>query len=79
MSHLKIMRTYIDGVLRYGIPPQFVMGVIKPARNMEEKIKAKLTDNFAEEHLKEMYGQKEEAQDEDFFPYIMNVLNEPQV
>lgn len=58
---MKIMRIFIDGVLRFGIPPIFIMGVIKPAKNAEEKIKQKLTDNFAEEHLKEMYGQKEEA------------------
>jgi hypothetical protein len=24
-----------------------------------------------------MYGQKEEAQDEDFFPYVMNTLTSP--
>jgi hypothetical protein len=71
------MRTYIDGVLRFGIPPVFLMGFIKPAKNMEEKIKARLTDAFSEEHLKDMYGQKEEAQDEDFFPYVMNTLTSP--
>jgi len=25
------MRTYIDGVLRFGIPPKFFLGVIKPS------------------------------------------------
>jgi len=74
---MKIMRTFIDGVLRFGIPPTFIMGVVKPVKGMEEKIKQRLTEHFAEEHLKEMYGQKEEAQDEDFFPYIMNVLQGP--
>ena len=38
---------------------------------------AKLSDTFAEEHYKEMYGQKEEAQDEDFFPYISYPLTSP--
>ena len=33
-----------------------------------------MTTQFAEEHLREMYGAKEEAQDEDFFPYVMNTL-----
>jgi hypothetical protein len=55
------MRTFIDGVLRFGIPPTFLMGFIKPAKNCDEKIKVRLTDAFSEEHLKEMYGQKEEA------------------
>ena len=71
------MRTYIDGVLRFGIPPVFLMGIIKPVKNMDEKIKARLTESFAEAHLKDMYGQKEEAQDEDFFPYVMNSLTSP--
>lgn len=53
------------------------MGFIKPVKNADEKIKARLTEHFAEEHLKEMYGAKEEAQDEDFFPYIMNTLTSP--
>lgn len=61
LVHLKVMRVFIDGVLRFGIPPVFLMGIIKPAKNCEEKIKARLTDAFSEEHLKEMYGQKEEA------------------
>jgi len=78
LSHLKIMRTFIDGVLRFGIPPTFVMGIIKPTiQRNDEKVKANLTKAFAEEHLMEMYGQKEEAQDEDFFPYCMSTLTCP--
>jgi hypothetical protein len=30
LMHLKIMRTYVDGVLRFGIPPKFYLGIIKP-------------------------------------------------
>ena len=77
LLHLKIMRTYIDGVLRFGIPPRFFLGIIKPTKNMDNKIMQKLTDTFAEEHLREMYGQKEDAQDEDFFPYVSNTLTSP--
>lgn len=28
-AHLKVIRTYIDGILRFGIPPQFLMCTIK--------------------------------------------------
>jgi hypothetical protein len=31
--HLKIMRTFVDGVLRFGIPPKFFIGIIKPGKN----------------------------------------------
>lgn len=61
LIHLKIMRVYVDGVLRFGIPPQFFMGIIKPARGQDNKIMTKLTTTFAEEHLKDMYGKKEDA------------------
>jgi len=77
LLHLKIMRTFIDGVLRFGIPPKFFMGIVKPAAKSDGKIMNKLTTTFAEEHLKEMYGQKEDAQDEDFFPYVSNTLTSP--
>ena len=71
------MRTFVDGVLRFGIPPKFFMGIIKPSRNSDAKMLKKLEEVFAEEHLKDMYGQKEDAQDEDFFPYVSNTLSSP--
>jgi len=77
LLHLKVMRVYVDGVLRFGIPPKFFMGIIKPQRNMDQKIMAKLTNAFAEDHLKDMYGKKEDAQDEDFFPYVSCELSCP--
>jgi hypothetical protein len=73
--HLKIMRVFIEGVLRFGIPPKFYMGIIKPSRAQDKKIMDRLLANFSEEHLKEMYGGKEDALDEDFFPYVINQIN----
>jgi V-type H+-transporting ATPase subunit C len=35
LIHLKIMRTFVDSVLRFGIPPKFFMGIIKPNRNCD--------------------------------------------
>jgi len=37
----------------------------------------KLTAEFAEDHLKDYYGEKQEAQDEDFFPYVSTQLTSP--
>jgi hypothetical protein len=45
------MRTYIDGVLRYGIPPVFYMGILEPRRGQEKKIMDKMLKTFSEEHL----------------------------
>lgn len=30
LMHLKVMRAYIDAILRFGIPPKFFMGIVAP-------------------------------------------------
>lgn len=74
------MRVFIDAVLRFGLPKEskFFMCIIKPqnARSTGDILK-KLTSEFAEEHLADFYGAKEEAQDEDFFPYVSTTLTSP--
>ena len=59
--HLKIMRVFIDGVLRFGIPPKFFLSIMKPDKNREKKIFEQLSNSFAEDHLKDMYGEKQDA------------------
>jgi len=63
LVHIKIMRVFIDSVLRFGLPREsrFFMGIIKPAKGQDSKIFTELTNHFAEEHLKEFYGEKQEA------------------
>lgn len=69
--HLKVMRTYIDGVLRFGIPPRFLLSVVKSKAGNERKILKALTEQFADSKMKDMYGTKEEIGDsEDFFPFV---------
>ena len=79
LMHLKIMRVFIDAVLRFGLPKEskFFMCIIKPSNNNDKNIMKKLTEEFAEEHLKDYYGEKQEAQDEDFFPYVLTQLSSP--
>jgi len=36
LMHLKVVRAYIDGVLRFGIPPKFYIGIIFPKKNHEK-------------------------------------------
>ena len=45
LVHLKIMRVFIDSVLRFGLPKEskFFMGIIKPSRNQDNAIMKKLT------------------------------------
>lgn len=69
--HLKVMRVYIDGVLRFGIPPIFLMTFIKTDQH-EKRILKGLTEKYAEPHQMDMYGSKDEIQDtEDFYPFVV--------
>lgn len=77
LMHLKVMRVFIDGVLRFGIPPKFFLCVVKAEKDKDKKIMDNLSQYFAEEHLKDMYGEKQDNQDEDFFPYISSKFDSP--
>lgn len=78
LMHLKVMRTFIDGVLRFGIPPNFFLAVVRPNRGLEKRVQAALNDTFADASMKEMYGSKEETNDtEDFFSYVCISLTSP--
>lgn len=79
---MKIMRVFVDAVLRFGVPgdSKFFLGIIKPdEKRYEKNILNKLSAAFEEDHLKGMgvYGEKIDAQDEDFFPYVSAVLKNP--
>jgi len=76
--HLKVMRTYIDGVLRFGIPPRFYQGIVKPVKGKEKSVLNSITDNFIDPAMKDMYGTKDDTQEtEDFFPFVMVPLTSP--
>ena len=77
LIHLKIMRVFIDGVLRFGIPPKFFMCIVRCEKDKDSRVMNGLSNYFAEEHLKEMYGEKTDNQDEDFFPYIASKMESP--
>lgn len=76
--HLKVMRAFIDGVLRFNIPPRFYIGVIKPAKGQEKVVLQKLSETFADRAMADMYGSKEDTNDtEDFFPFVNIPLTSP--
>lgn len=45
LLHMKIMRVFIESVLRFGLPSssKFFMGIIKPEKGCDQKIFAKMT------------------------------------
>ena len=76
--HLKVMRTFIDGVLRFGIPPRFYIGILKPNKGQEKNILNKLNEKFEDPDMKGMYGSKEDSNDtEDFYSFVNVPLTSP--
>lgn len=49
LMHVKTMRAFVDGVLRFGIPPQFFLGVVHPQKNREKQLTEVMIQNFAED------------------------------
>lgn len=76
--HLRVMRTYIDGVLRFGIPPKFLLTVMVLEKNKDKQAITALIKEFADPNMSDMYGSKEEVGDsEDFYPFVLLPLNTP--
>lgn len=78
------MRAFIDGVLRFGIPPRFYIGIVHPAKGQEKALLAQLNDRFDDKSLSGMYGGKEEGaaglgeSHDDFFSFVSIQLTAPQ-
>ena len=81
LAHLKAMRVYVEGVLRFGVPAHFIASFIQPQSGKDKRILKDLTLFFLKEgENPEMYGSKEESEDsEDFFPYVFIPLGIPSV
>ncbi len=78
LMHLKVMRAYIDGVLRFGIPPKFYIGIVIPKKGAERSILNDMTGVLAEKSLMEMYGEKVDANEaEDYWPFVCVNLTSP--
>ena len=48
LMHLKVMRVFVDGVLRFGIPPQFYLGIVQPSKNKEKALTGAMISTFAD-------------------------------
>lgn len=78
LMHLKVIRAYIDGVLRFGIPPRFYMGVLFPKHGQERQVLLDMTKVLSEDSMREMYGEKIDASEaDDFWPFVCISLTSP--
>lgn len=83
LLHLKVIRAFIDGVLRFGIPPRFYIGIVHPIKGQEKNLLNSLNDKFDDKALAGMYGggsSKEgdaEIGGEEFFSFVSVPLTTP--
>ena len=78
--HFKVIRAYIEAVIRFGIPPRFWLGVVTPRKGAEKQILWDMMHVTAAEGLKEMFGEKNQSDTndlEDFWPYVSVPLATP--
>lgn len=76
--HMKVVRAYIDGVLRFGIPPKFYIGLVIPKPKSERVILQDMSNVLADASLADMYGEKADANDaEDYWPFVCVHLTSP--
>ena len=81
LMHLKVMRAFIDGVLRFGIPPRFYLGLVQPVKGQEKAVLASLNQKFDDQSLAGMYGsgsKDDGVAEEEFFSFVSIPLTTPQ-
>ncbi|CAG8483112.1 6171_t:CDS:10 [Diversispora eburnea] len=75
--HLKALRVYVESVLRYGLPPDFMSAMIKPKYKMEKKIRevlivqyGKLGGTLGKDASKDIIEEYHNLVDTDYYPYV---------
>mmetsp|Transcript_21777 Transcript_21777/g.68224 ORF Transcript_21777/g.68224 Transcript_21777/m.68224 type:complete len:408 (+) Transcript_21777:65-1288(+) len=70
--HLKVIRAFVESVLRYGLPVDFLTAILVPLRNREPQLQTALDKLFA--HLKHADLQGPAVPDDDkheYHPYVL--------
>ena len=71
--HLKTLRVFCESVLRYGVPPEFVVSIMHPKDS--KNCKSKLTDLYGEISNEKRQKQKFNAEQEQLMEQHMMGLN----
>ena len=75
--HVTAIRLFVESILRYGLPPQFLPVLIKPNTKYESQLRKILSSNFAAiggEHFTEG-GAGGHAGGEELFPFVSFTLS----
>ena len=78
LMHLKVMRALIEGALRFGVVKKYMIGLVCPKKGAERSILTQMSNCLAEENLREYYGEKMDAtEQDDYWPFVAIPLTSP--
>lgn len=81
LVHLKVMRVFIDGVLRFGIPITFAIAIIRPNPSQDKAILDTLNQQFIDRQFSEMFStggkEEKEAGEEEYYSFVSVPLSTP--
>jgi V-type H+-transporting ATPase subunit C len=66
--HLKVIRVFVESVLRYGLPVNVTAGVFKVKGEQGGKLMLSLKEAY--KHLGGVMGEGEEEEEEEWKPYV---------
>ncbi|KAM9955604.1 hypothetical protein ACTFIW_009102 [Dictyostelium discoideum] len=73
--HLKVVRVFVESVLRFGIPFNFQAILMKPQKGADKKVRDILFDQFKYLGSAHISGKNETDDSEKFYPYISVSVN----
>lgn len=78
LMHLKVIKAFIEGVLRFGLSKPFMVGLVCPKKGAEKEILRQMCTVLAEQNLAEYYGEKIDASEtDDYWPFVSIPLTSP--
>ncbi|CAK9056078.1 V-type proton ATPase subunit C (V-ATPase subunit C) (Vacuolar proton pump subunit C) [Durusdinium trenchii] len=75
--HIKVIRLFVESVLRYGLPVNFAASLVKPKKkSLEKKARDKLFKLYSGlDHSNMMQVHADDAGSEELYPYVSYTIN----
>lgn len=84
MTHLKALRVFVESVLRYGLPVNFEVALLKPKSKSDARLRSALNEMFG--HLGGSWAASQDDEnvpglgaDKDFYPYVYMEMPIPEL
>mmetsp|Transcript_7401 Transcript_7401/g.13799 ORF Transcript_7401/g.13799 Transcript_7401/m.13799 type:complete len:386 (-) Transcript_7401:1636-2793(-) len=78
LMHLKVLRVYVESVLRYSLPPNFLSFCVKPEPGREKRILDTLVRKFMRPgETVDLYTSKDEDESDEFYPFVLVKVGVP--